>query len=58
MDVDGDREVDIFDIVRFATAYGAEKPDVTYNPNCDIDDDDSIDIFDIVNAIGNYGESW
>ncbi len=57
-DVDGDRDVDIFDIVRMAGVYGARIPDPKYDLYCDIDYDGDIDIFDIVIAAGNYGESW
>ena len=57
-DVDGDRDVDIFDIVRMTGVYGISKPDPQYDPNSDIDGDGDIDIYDIVAAAGNYGESW
>jgi len=57
-DVDGDRDVDIYDIVLMASIYGVSKPDPRYDPNCDIDNDGDIDIYDIVIAAGNYGESW
>jgi hypothetical protein len=57
-DVDGDRDVDIFDIVRMATIYGVVQPDPAYDPNSDIDNDGDIDIFDIVKAAGNYASSW
>jgi hypothetical protein len=57
-DVDGNRDVNIFDIVRMAGVYGTHSPDPEYEPNCDIDGDGDIDIFDIVIAAGNYGESW
>jgi hypothetical protein len=57
-DVDGDRDVDIFDIVRMAGTYGVEAPDARYDPNCDIDGDGDIDIFDIVGAANHYGECW
>lgn len=57
-DVDGNSEVDIFDIVAIAGAYGSEEGDPTYNPNYDIDGDGDVDIFDIVAAAGHYGESW
>lgn len=57
-DVDGDKDVDIFDIVRMASGYGTLPPDPKYNPNCDIDGDGDIDIFDIVTACSHYGESW
>jgi hypothetical protein len=57
-DVDADKDVDIFDIVRMASAYGLSKPHPAFDPNSDIDDDDDIDIFDIVSATANYGASW
>ena len=57
-DVDGDRDVDIFDIVAMAGAYGSETGDPEYEPNYDLDGDGDIDIYDIVAAAGNYGESW
>ena len=57
-DVDGDRDVDIFDIVRMSDAYGIEYPDPQYDRLSDMDLDGDIDIFDIVAAAGNYGESW
>ena len=57
-DVDGDRDVDIYDIVRMLGVYGVSKPDPRYDPSCDIDNDGDIDIYDIVIAAGNYGESW
>ena len=57
-DVDGDRDVDIFDIVRMAAIYGASIGDPTYEPNSDIDDDGKVNIFDIVRAAGHYGQSW
>jgi len=57
-DVDLDLDVDIFDIVRMASAYGVSIPDPAYDPNSDIDDDGDVDIFDIVSAAGNYGQNW
>jgi len=55
-DVDGDKDVDIYDIVRMAGVYGVRKPDPQYDPYADIDDDGDIDIYDIVIAAGNYGK--
>jgi len=60
-DVDGDRDVDIFDIVRMACSYNTEEGDPKYIANCDIDGDGDIDMYDIddiVISAGNYGESW
>jgi hypothetical protein len=57
-DVDGDQDVDIFDIVKMGGVYGVSTPDPRYSSLCDIDNDGDIDIFDIVIAAGNYGKSW
>jgi len=57
-DVDGDRDVDIYDIVRMSGVYGVSLPDIRYDPNSDWDNDGIINIYDIVIAAGNYGKSW
>ena len=57
-DVDGDRDVDIYDIVRMAGVYGVSLPDPRYDPVSDMDGDSDIDIYDIVIAAGNYGRRW
>ena len=57
-DVDGDRDVDIFDLVLVAGGYRIKPLGPKYDPNCDIDGDGDIDIFDIVVVAGNYGRSW
>ena len=57
-DVNGDRQVDIFDIVFMAGGYGTSAGQPKFNATCDIDGDGDIDIFDIVIAAGNYGKTW
>lgn len=57
-DVDGDRDVDIFDIILLAGIYGSTEHDPQFMANCDIDGDGDVDIFDIVAACSHYGESW
>jgi hypothetical protein len=57
-DVDGDRDVDIFDIVRMAIVYDVKYPNPQYDRLCDMDLDGDIDIFDIVAAATHYGENW
>jgi hypothetical protein len=54
-DVDGDGDVDIFDIVKIAGCYGSGEGEPEYLANSDIDGDGDIDIFDVVNAASNYG---
>ncbi|MCW3980347.1 MAG: C25 family cysteine peptidase, partial [Candidatus Bathyarchaeota archaeon] len=56
-DVDGDFDVDIFDIVKIAGAYGSVVGDPQYNGDADVDGDGDIDIFDVVIAASNYGTS-
>jgi hypothetical protein len=57
-DMDGDFDVDIFDIVQLASRYGEILPPPIWPiPIEDIDGDGDIDIFDVVIASGNYGES-
>jgi len=57
-DVDADHDVDIFDIVRLADAYGTVEGQPRYESNYDINGDGNINIFDLVIAAGRYGESW
>jgi len=57
-DVNGDRDVDIFDIVLMAGIYGMTEKDQQFISNCDIDGDGDIDIYDVVIAAGNYGQNW
>jgi hypothetical protein len=57
-DVDGDLDVDIYDIVRICIYYGLKAPPPLPDPNCDIDGDGDIDIFDVVAACAHYGEKW
>ena len=54
-DVDGDFDVDIFDIVKIAGAYGSVEGEPQYNGDADVDGDGDIDIFDVVIAASNYG---
>jgi hypothetical protein len=58
-DVNGDKCVNIFDIVTMAGGYGANNQAATnYNPYADLDNNYRIDIFDIVTAASNYGKCW
>lgn len=57
-DIDGDKDVDLYDIVIMVGAYDSHEGDTRYLGNCDIDGDGDIDIYDIVIAASNYGKSW
>lgn len=54
-DVDGDLDVDIYDITAITAIYGSKKGEKNYNPNCDIDNNGKINIYDVVAACTNYG---
>jgi hypothetical protein len=58
-DVDGDFDVDIYDIVKMCAIYGSKKGEPQYDPNCDIAEPyDIINIYDVVTACIHYGEKW
>ena len=58
-DVDGNRHIDIFDVVRVAVAYGASSwRDPRYDPYCDIDENGAVNLFDLVHVAGPYGWFW
>lgn len=54
-DIDGDRDIDIYDIVRIASVYGAKRGELRYFPNADIDGNGEINIYDVVIATSRYG---
>ncbi len=57
-DVDGDFDVDIFDVVKITSCYGKKRGDSAYNLNADIDDNGLINIFDVVMCTGHYGQKY
>ncbi len=56
-DVDGDGDVDGFDLTRMCVAYGSTSGDPAWDEPCDINFDDIIDGFDLTPACGNYGKT-
>lgn len=56
-DIEGDGDVDIYDVVRIASIYGVKKGDPRYNADLDVNYDEKIDLYDIVIAASHYGES-
>jgi parallel beta-helix repeat protein len=54
-DTNGDGNIDIYDIVRLTSIYGAKRSEPGFNPNCDIDGNDVINIYDVVIATSQYG---
>ncbi|UCG36739.1 MAG: hypothetical protein JSV64_00185 [Candidatus Bathyarchaeota archaeon] len=57
-DLNNDGDVNIFDIVEAANAYGAEPGDGNWNPSADLIQDGLIDIFDIVLMASHYLKAW
>jgi hypothetical protein len=55
-DVDGDFDVDIFDIVQITSRYGKIVPPVPPDSNADIDGNGVVNIFDVVICTGHYGQ--
>jgi hypothetical protein len=54
-DFDGDGDIDIFDFVNFADAYGSELGEPNYKAIGDFNNDGQIDIFDFVAFADGYG---
>lgn len=58
-DIDHDLDVDIFDVVICANAYGATPSSPNWNPHCDIANPNGIvNIFDLVTLAASYGEEY
>jgi parallel beta-helix repeat protein len=58
-DIDHDLDIDIYDVVKCAIAYGSTPSDPHWNPHCDIAEPyGEIDIFDIVLIATSYGEEY
>ncbi|MCK4434951.1 hypothetical protein KAU92_05620, partial [Candidatus Bathyarchaeota archaeon] len=57
-DVDGDRDVDIYDVVKITGIYGSKRGDPQFNPNSDLDDDGQIKIYDVVRCTSHYEQEW
>jgi hypothetical protein len=57
-DVDGDCDVDIYDVVKITAIYWSHVGDPEYRCNSDIDGSGIIDIYDVVKCTSHYGESW
>lgn len=55
-DVDADKDVDLYDVVKICSIYGSKIGGPGWNPNYDINGDEKIDIYDVVIACVHYGE--
>jgi hypothetical protein len=56
-DVNGDRVVDIQDLVLLIKAFGTYPGHPRWNPNADLNGDDRVDIQDLVILIKNFGKA-
>ena len=56
-DVDGNRDVDILDVVKITSIYAAKLGDPPFKPNSDIDGDGTITILDVVICTSHYAQS-
>ena len=54
-DTNGNGNIDIYDIVKIASAYGAKRGESRYDANSDIDGNGEINIYDVVIATSRYG---
>ena len=58
-DIDHDLDIDIFDLVSCAGAYGSTPSDPNWNPHSDINEPYGfINIFDLVTIAASYGEEY
>jgi PKD repeat protein len=57
-DVDGDRDTDIFDIVKIASIYGSGSGGAKWNIQADLVPNGEIDIFDVVVAATEFGNQY
>jgi hypothetical protein len=56
-DVDGDYDVDLYDVVKICFAYGSKKGEPEYEADYDVNCDDKIDLYDVIIACTHYGET-
>lgn len=56
-DVNGDRTIDIFDVVLASVALGAQPGEPLWNPIADLNQDAIIDIFDLVIVVIRLGQT-
>jgi len=57
-DVDGDRDVDLYDVVEITGVYLSEVGDPDYKVNSDINGDGVINIYDVVICTSHYRQEW
>jgi hypothetical protein len=56
-DIFADDIIDLFDLITFFEAYGAQPGDSNWNANADMTTDDIVDLFDLILFFTYYGQS-
>jgi parallel beta-helix repeat protein len=57
-DVNGDRAVNVYDILAVKSRWGTTPASPDWTPEYDCNDDDTINVFDILTIKANWGKSW
>lgn len=57
-DANGDKSIDVFDILAVKSRWGRTPASPDWIPEYDVNDDDAIDVFDILTIKANWGQSW
>jgi len=57
-DVNGDKIVDVFDLIKVGIAFGSKPGDAEWNPNADLREDNLIDVYDLIRVAIHFGETY
>lgn len=57
-DVDGDKDIDIYDVVSVTSRYNSKPGDSNWNVQADLIRNNVINIYDVVAVAGRYGTRW
>jgi len=56
-DVNGDKTVDVFDLILIGAVFSSKLGDAKWNPDADLNNDSKIDVFDLILAGTNFGKT-